>query len=351
VELDEEDDLDDVLDEFTPAQATGNTEEKPTTRQAATSTTDAAEELQDEIDDGELERQMRAMLGGDDDGDNEELMATMREFLESPDFEKQMENFMSAVAPGMGGLGQNSGRPGPRVAKAGAAGASASGTSNKTGTSTSVTATDTSEPVAKSAASSSSRTSAGAAAPPLPASFQDNLRRTMERLQESDEMAGVAATKADAFDGMDMEALKRVFEEMSKGEMGYGENEEAVNDILRTLLKEMSDKEVLYEPMKELANEYPAWLAANRDNISKDDLKRYEQQYQRVREVVSKYEDKDYRDGDEACRAYIMERIDQMQDAGSHPEALIGGLDATQQALESMVGKQGLESQLGCPPQ
>ena len=130
----------------------------------------------------------------------------------------------------------------------------------------------------------------------------------------SDEQAGAAAAATDgallSALGLDDDAMKKLMETFEKnGSMG---SEEEMEGLLRSLLGEMTDKEVLYEPMKELASKYPAWLEANGAKLSADELRRYEAQSRRVAEIAAKFEEETYSDQDAACRAYIMERMEQV---------------------------------------
>lgn len=66
---------------------------------------------------------------------------------------------------------------------------------------------------------------------------------------------------------------------------------------------------ILYEPMKELHDKFPAWLEANREKVSKEDLGRYEEQHRLVTEIVGKFEEKGYSDEKVEAREYIVDKM------------------------------------------
>lgn len=175
----------------------------------------------------------------------------------------------------------------------------------------------------KSAPKASSKT-APKPAPAAPAattdsnlddSFQETIRRTMERMQASGEQATAAAASGGSDDFMS-EMLKQ----LSSGELGGEGSEEEFSKMLMGMMEQLTNKEILYEPMKELDDKFPDWLAKNRDKTPKEDLKRYEEQQVFVREIVAKFEEKTYSDSNAADRELI---VDRMQKVRSNHRSLI----------------------------
>jgi peroxin-19 len=144
------------------------------------------------------------------------------------------------------------------------------------------------------------------------ASFQDTIRRTMERMQTS----GDQATAAAAAEGSD-DFLAELLKQMQSGGGGLdGEgNEEEFSKMLMGMMEQLTNKEILYEPMKELNDKFPDWLEKNRDKTSAEDLKRYEEQQAMVKEIVAKFEEPSYADSNAADREYI---VDRMQKVSQH---------------------------------
>lgn len=139
------------------------------------------------------------------------------------------------------------------------------------------------------------------------ASFQETIRKTMERMQASGDQATAAAAS-----GAGDDFMSEMFKQMSSGGMGDlgGEgSEEEFSKMLMGMMEQLTNKEILYEPMKELDQKFPEWLKKNRDKTAKEDLERYEEQQSVVREIVAKFEEKTYSDSNTADREFIVDRM------------------------------------------
>ncbi|KAA8910413.1 Pex19 protein [Sphaerosporella brunnea] len=160
-------------------------------------------------------------------------------------------------------------------------------------------------------------------AKPDSTNFQDRIKATMDRMKSSN--AEVDAGLADA-DSDDFLA------EMLKSMGGTGEGgEEDFSTMLVNMMEQLTSKEILYEPMKELYEKYPEWIKKNEATEKKEDMDRYKEQFAIVKEIVLKFDEPNYKDEDESCREYIVERMQKMQTAGAPPAELMGdvgqGLD------------------------
>lgn len=136
-------------------------------------------------------------------------------------------------------------------------------------------------------------------------SFQETIQKTIERIQASGEQA-TAAAAADNSDDILAELMKQM--QSGAGLNGEG-SEEDFSKMLLGMMEQLTNKEILYEPMKELDDKFPDWIAKNKAKTPKDDLKRYEEQRVVVREIVAKFEEKAYADSNVADREYIVERM------------------------------------------
>ena len=199
-------------------------------------------------------------------------------------------------------------------------------------------------------AGSSSTTSAANA----DASFQDTIRRTMERMQTSGDQA-TAAAAAEGSDDFLAELLKQMGSGGGPGGLDGEGNEEEFSKMLMGMMEQLTNKEILYEPMKELNDKFPDWLEKNRDKTSAEDLKRYEEQQTMVKEIVGKFEESTYSDSNTADREYIVDRMQkvsqpchafalaipllltivalQMQASGSPPADLVGDMPSAQDVM------------------
>ena len=132
-------------------------------------------------------------------------------------------------------------------------------------------------------------------------SFNDAIQRTVNRMKESGDKATAAAAEDDIPDDLLAQLLKAV---------ETGENSEGdLTKLISGMMEQLSNKEMLYEPMKELATKFGPWMSANKDKVSKDDLERYELQAKYVSEIVAKFEEPGYSDEDPKYRDYVWERM------------------------------------------
>ncbi|KAI0836772.1 Pex19 protein family-domain-containing protein [Hypoxylon sp. FL0890] len=287
---DDLDDLDDMLDEFSsakldakkPAPASGP---KIPAASASTSTpagtapdTENPLEGLDDLSEEEFQKQLQAGMA--------ELMNGLES---SPDMQAQFENIFK-------GLG--------------------------------ATATEGSGSGSESARPQSSRKAAADLS--QDASFQETIRRTMARMQESGDQATAAAAAEGSEDDFIAEMMKAM-----KDLPSDGGNEEDFSKMLMGMMEQLTNKEILYEPMKELNDKFPGWMEKNKDTLAKDDLKRYQEQQVLVAEMVAKFEESTYADSNVADREYIVDRMQRMQAAGSPPHDLVGDMPSAKEVLDA----------------
>ena len=139
--------------------------------------------------------------------------------------------------------------------------------------------------------------------------FQETIRKTMERMRASGDQA-TAAAKNEEPDDM----LAQMLKEMQDGGPEGAGGDEGFNKMLLGMMEQLTNKEILYEPMKELHEKFPRWMAGNRNSTSADDLRRYDEQQRLVGDIVERFERKDYSDSHAPDREFIVERMQQVQD-------------------------------------
>ena len=150
-----------------------------------------------------------------------------------------------------------------------------------------------------------------AAAKAADADFQEQVRRTMERMRVSGESAAAAAQSASAADDDFLAAMLR---EMERGGAGAGAgggvgSDEDFSRLLMGMMEQLTNKDILYEPMKELDAKFPAWLDENKDKVAEPDLRRYREQRTLVGEIVAKFEEPGYADEKVEYREYIVDKM------------------------------------------
>lgn len=137
--------------------------------------------------------------------------------------------------------------------------------------------------------------------------FQDTIRKTMERMQASGEQATAAAKTDDPED-----ILAQMMKEMQNGGLEGAGGDEGFNKMLMGMMEQLTNKEILYDPMKELHDKFPAWMEKNKGSTNAEDMKRYVEQQKLVNDIVGRFEKKDYSDNNAADREYIVERMQQV---------------------------------------
>lgn len=138
--------------------------------------------------------------------------------------------------------------------------------------------------------------------------FQEKIQGTMERMQASGDQAASAGVQDDP-DNIFAELLQ----EMQGDGFEGGRNEEEFSKMLTGMMEQLTNKDILYEPMAELHEKFPKWMSENKDKTNKDDLKRYQEQQRIVEEIVSKFNEKKYSDSKASDREFIVDRMQQVR--------------------------------------
>ncbi|GAA0176098.1 membrane traffic protein [Lithospermum erythrorhizon] len=132
-----------------------------------------------------------------------------------------------------------------------------------------------------------------------------------------------------------MEDWVKQFEEMAGGQ--------DMESIVETMMQQLLSKDILHEPMKEIAERYPKWLVDNKAKLSSEDYKRYSHQYELIKELIRVYETVP---GD---FTKVVELMQKMQDCGQPPSDIVQEL-APDFDLASLgqLSPEMLEGHQGC---
>ncbi|KAK4684668.1 peroxin-19, partial [Tremellales sp. Uapishka_1] len=152
------------------------------------------------------------------------------------------------------------------------------------------------------------------AKPPAP-TFEETMRKTMESLQKGGEGSKNGQGTSDI---PDLSALLAQF----GGEAKEGDDD--LGGILDGMMSQLMTREVLQEPMSELAAKYPAYLASPPAGTSSADLEKYKSQQTLVRSILDVFAKKDYSDDKDS--AEIATLVEEMQDLGGPPKEIMGEL-------------------------
>ncbi|KAL4918536.1 Pex19 protein family-domain-containing protein [Aspergillus aurantiobrunneus] len=153
-----------------------------------------------------------------------------------------------------------------------------------------------------------------------PESFNDAIQRTINRMKESGDKATAAASEENTDD-----LIAQLLKAMEAGGDGSGSDEGDLSKIFMGMMEQLSNKDMLYEPMKELDTKFGPWIRENKGKgkVPEPDMERYEKQAELVGQIVKKFEEPGYTDEDAKSREYVWEKMQAMQTAGNPPDELV----------------------------
>ncbi|KAF7297168.1 hypothetical protein MIND_00949900 [Mycena indigotica] len=151
--------------------------------------------------------------------------------------------------------------------------------------------------------------------------FQAKIKQAMGKLKEGED----ALKDADGSSSTASDPLAALL--ASLGGDGDGDlptNETELAGLLENMMGELMSKEILYDPLKELAEKFPPYLQSPPAPIPADDRKRYEDQLDRVKSILALFDSPTYSDEDPKSRESVVALMAEMQSFGSPPAELMG---------------------------
>jgi peroxin-19 len=149
---------------------------------------------------------------------------------------------------------------------------------------------DTNTNHSASSSSTTTSTQSQSTAQPSTEELAARLRAIAESTREStDTLFNAASGGINAANGAsnvpgeaDEAMLERVLQQLDA--------EPGMQGAMQELVQQIMSKDVLYEPMVELRDKYPQWLAANQLSLSSEDRARYTRQHQLIGMICQEYE-------------------------------------------------------------
>ena len=111
--------------------------------------------------------------------------------------------------------------------------------------------------------------------------------------------------------GEDM--MEEMMKQFSKNVEGKGD----FDDMIEQMMKQLLAKDLMYEPMKNVCERFPVWLADSKHKLSDEEYNRYGTQYQYFQRIVNVYET----DADNFPR--LQELMQDIQEFGQPPAEII----------------------------
>jgi len=152
--------------------------------------------------------------------------------------------------------------------------------------------------------------------------FQDKIKQAVNKLKESesnlqaDGKSPNAPANAESF-----EALLN-----SLDELGDGGDDKELAGLLENMMGELMSKSMLYEPLSELAQNFPPYLEKPPNPLSDEDRERYGVQLDCVRRILAVFDEPGYDDKNTESQQRIANLMAEMQNYGSPPAELMGPL-------------------------
>lgn len=151
-----------------------------------------------------------------------------------------------------------------------------------------------------------------------PQQFDNVMKETMERLKKSgkniDEQIKNDQSSANPED---------MLTQLLAGLGGEGGDLD-MSKLLVDMLEQLSSKEVLYEPIKDLNTKFPEYLTENKGTIPEADHANYTKQYELTTEILAVFEAPGYDDEDKAKREKVNVLLESLQELGQPPSDLVG---------------------------
>ncbi|KAE8906291.1 hypothetical protein PF005_g19963 [Phytophthora fragariae] len=139
------------------------------------------------------------------------------------------------------------------------------------------------------------------------------VAKTLQNMAKAaEDMEGVGTAQVEAMGEYMMAEMMKKFEEM-------GEKND-FQDMVDGMMQQLLSKDVMYDPMKQICERYPEWLAEKESLLSKEDYERYGKQYQYFQQIVAVYE----AEPDNFTR--LSELMQEMQETGQPPSEIVKDL-------------------------
>lgn len=123
---------------------------------------------------------------------------------------------------------------------------------------------------------------------------------------------------------------------------GDGPKEGGFNsdDFVDGMMEQLLSKELMYEPMKQVTEKFPAWLASKKQELAPDEWDQRNRQYQCFQRLVQAYENEST--DQKGQTAKLLEIMQEVQEYGQPPHEIINeiapGLELDQDGLPKMNG-------------
>ena len=103
---------------------------------------------------------------------------------------------------------------------------------------------------------------------------------------------------------------------MHPSDSSSGEGFTNLLPMMEGMMQSLLSKELLYQPMKDIAEKFPDWLADNRNKVSDEEFVKYNKQFELTKKICFLYEEEASSDTAEVKKKrfdLVMELMQKMQ--------------------------------------
>ncbi|SMN18698.1 similar to Saccharomyces cerevisiae YDL065C PEX19 Chaperone and import receptor for newly-synthesized class I peroxisomal membrane proteins (PMPs) [Maudiozyma saulgeensis] len=151
--------------------------------------------------------------------------------------------------------------------------------------------------------------------------FKNVIANTLDRLKESGSNIDSNLKEEKAAEQGSDDVLSQLLNQLVDGageEDGIDFNDDGMDNAILNILNQMSSKEVLYTPMKEMKDDFSIWFEENeKKEEHRDKIDIYRKQYSLVEQLVSLYEREDY--DNKLFQSEITNLLDELEQLGDSP--------------------------------
>ncbi|KAK6463440.1 Pex19 protein family-domain-containing protein [Scheffersomyces coipomensis] len=156
-----------------------------------------------------------------------------------------------------------------------------------------------------------------------PHNFEYVMKETMERLKKSGETVD-EKIKNDPSSANPEDMLSQLLAGFGGGPSGGPSGDFDMSKLLVDMLEQLSSKEVLYEPIKDLNTKFPDYLKENKDKISESQYTNYSKQYDITNQILAVFDNSTFDDENKEQRDKVNTLLESLQELGQPPTELVG---------------------------
>ncbi|CDO94315.1 unnamed protein product [Kluyveromyces dobzhanskii CBS 2104] len=152
--------------------------------------------------------------------------------------------------------------------------------------------------------------------------FKNIISNTLDRLKENSSKVDETLEEEKKNQNSD-DVLSQLLDQLVEngdGDGTDGADGEGMDNAILKMLSQMSSKEVLYQPMKQMQTEFTEWLELHEEDLEhKGMIETYRKQYTLVNQIIDTFEKEDYTN--EKYHAEIADSLDELEQLGDSPVA------------------------------